>query len=186
MNVFKSSNMFENKPYNQFKSYNNIKIESKKDFEIKENEFPELSIPIKNNSNNTKTFTSLLKEQESIKVEEKTEDIVSPGWSLYKYTKNNNGIFGKCSKLTYKIENSIIDQTQEIVKQNEEEAITNALTCLHEKRTNKYKELWGLDEWEQTFICPNYDYEYFDKLDEAYELEQNQIYEEQYEEYDDY
>lgn len=201
MNVFKSATIFENnkdeyvnKTYNQFKSYNTLpKNVAKKDFKIKENEFPELSTPIKNNSSNTKTFTFLLKEEEPIKVEVKTEDIVPPGWTLYKYAKKNNDLFGKSSKLISKIENPIIDKNQEIVKLkvmlNESDEIINALTRLHEKRTNKYKELWGEDEWEQMFNCPNYDYEYFDRLDEEYEVEQNKINEEQYnnyEEHDDY
>jgi hypothetical protein len=201
MNIFKSStNIFENrkdeyvnKPRNQFKSYNNTtpKVSQKKDFEIKENEFPELSSPIKNNQDNTKSFSYLLKKEELnnvIKIEEKTEETVPVGWSMYKYSKLNNNFLGKCSKLTFKIENNFIDKNKETntekIMLNECEAIINALSQLHEKRSNKYKEDWGEDEWEKTFIFPNYDYEYFDKLDEAYEIEQNKINEEQY--YDDY
>ena len=62
----------------------------------------------------------------------------------------------------------------------------NALYILHEKRTNEYKELWGEDEWERMFIFPNYDYEYFDKLDEEYEDEQEKLNEQYYVEYEDY
>ena len=73
-------------------------------------------------------------------------------------------------------------------KQTMDEAkqIINALSTLHEKRTNIYKEAWGEDEWQHNFICPNYDYEYFDKLDEAYELEQNKLNEQYYNDYQDY
>ena len=69
---------------------------------------------------------------------------------------------------------------------NEAEEIIIALSLLHEKRTNEYKEFWGESEWERMFVCPNYDYEYFDKLDEAYEIEQHKL-NEQYnnEDYDD-
>jgi len=49
--------------------------------------------------------------------------------------------------------------------------IINSLVLLHEKRTNEYIELWGYDEWEKNFRFPNYDYEYFNKLDELYEEE---------------
>lgn len=196
MNVFKSANIFENrkdeyvnKPRNQFKSYNDTapKVLQKKDFEIKENEFPELSSPIKNNQDNTKSFSSLLKKEDTnnvTKIEEKKEEIVPAGWSMYKYSKLNNKFVGKCSKLTSKIENIVIDKNTEKIMLNECEEIINALSQLHEKRSNKYKENWGEDEWEKTFIFPNYDYEYFDKLDEAYELEENKNNEEQY--YDDY
>jgi hypothetical protein len=197
MNVFKSSNIFENKkdeyvnkPYNQFKSYNTAsKVSQKKDFEIKDCEFPELSSPSKNNSDNKKSFSSLLKKEEpikTIKIEEKTEEIVPPGWFMYKYRKLNSKFYGNYSKLTSKIENDIIDYKNTKVELNECEEIINALSYLYEKRTNKYKEDWGEDEWEQMFIYPNYDYEYFDKLDEAYEIEQNKIIEEQQDDYNDY
>jgi hypothetical protein len=49
--------------------------------------------------------------------------------------------------------------------------VLNALVHLHEKRTNDYIEMWGYDEWEKEFLFPNYDYNYFDKLDKIYEEE---------------
>jgi len=97
----------------------------------------------------------------------------------------------KCSKLTIKIQKPFIKKKYEIekpkleVELNEAEKIIEALSLLHEKRTNEYKELWGEDEWEQMFICPNYDYEYFDKLDEAYENEQYKLNEQYYNQDDD-
>lgn len=194
MNVFKSANIFENrkdeyvnKTRNQFKSYNDnvTKASQKKDFEIKENEFPELSSPVKNNSDSTKSFSSLLKKEESNNVIKIEEEIVPAGWCMYKYSKLNNKFYVKCSKLTSKIENNVNDKKSKIIL-NESEAIINALSYLHEKRSNKYKEDWGEDEWEKTFIFPNYDYEYFDKLDEAYEIEENKINEEDYNNYNDY
>lgn len=45
------------------------------------------------------------------------------------------------------------------------------LNYLHEKRTKEYIENWGYDEWARLYRFPNYDYEYFDKLDEKYERE---------------
>lgn len=49
--------------------------------------------------------------------------------------------------------------------------LLNRLSYLHEKRTNDYIDKWGKDEWENVFRFPNYDYEYFDKLDELTEAE---------------
>ena len=46
---------------------------------------------------------------------------------------------------------------------------------LYEKRTNKYIELWGYDEWERMFMFSNYDYQYFDKLDKKYAEEMEEI-----------
>ena len=45
------------------------------------------------------------------------------------------------------------------------------LSSIHEKRTQEYIDRWGEDEWNKMFKFPNYDYEYFDKLDELYEDE---------------
>jgi hypothetical protein len=47
--------------------------------------------------------------------------------------------------------------------------VLHALVALHEKRTKEYIDLWGYETWEKMFRFPNYDYEYFDKLDEEYE-----------------
>ena len=202
MSGFKSRNdMYESKTYNQFKSYNNTTIViPKKDFEIKVNDFPELTKsvtkPITNkSSNNVKSFTSLLKKKEEVKeevkAEVKEEEIVPPGWVLYKHTKNNNKLFGiKYSKIT-SIQ-SDIDKKTELINVNDEDNDDNVaqkivitLSKLYEKHTNEYKELWGEDEWERMFICPNYDSEYFDKLDEAYQNELDKLYEDQHFIYND-
>jgi len=180
--------------YNQFKSYNSKPIFiQKKDFAMKEDEFPDLVSPVKNNSTNVKSFASLLKKNEEIsEKDENNDEIIPSGWSYYKHTKFKNGLCGdKNSEVVTKIQKPFINinKKYEIVRQKviltEEEKIINALSLLHEKRTNEYKELWGEIEWERVFICPNYDYEYFDKLDEAYEAEQEKM-NEQYDIYDVY
>ena len=186
--------------YNQFKGYKPAIAIPKKEFVIKDDEFPDLASPVKNNKNsNVMSFASLLKrdeekEKEKEIVEEEYEEIVPDGWSYYKYTKFKNGLCGdKNSEVTTKIQKPFIDKKYEVFKPkvvlNEAEEIINALSLLHEKRTNEYKELWGEAEWERMFICPNYDYEYFDKLDEAYETEQynlNSQYSDHYEDSDSY
>ena len=206
MSAFKINNKFDvfnkereyDKPkypvYNQFKNYNSTPVPVKKDFEIKEDEFPDLAKPVTNNTNNVKSFASLLEVKEEVKEEIKNDEeelIIPPGWSYYKYTKFKNEMCGDvCSNVITKIQKPIITKKYEIEKPkkvlNETEEIVIALSLLHEKRTNEYKELWGESEWERMFICPNYDYEYFDKLDEAYEDEQYKL-NEQYndDDYDD-
>jgi len=174
--------------YNQFKSYKPpVKVITKKDFLLKEDEFPDLEFSDKNNANNNTNVTSfaflLKKDEEKEKEKEIFEDaedeIIPPGWTCYKYTKFKNGLCGdKNSEVTIKIQKPFInvDKNSEIVKPkvilSEAEEIIIALSLLHEKRTNEYKELWGEAEWERMFMCPYYDYEYFDKLDEAYEIEE--------------
>ena len=54
---------------------------------------------------------------------------------------------------------------------NNEIKVLHALVALHEKHTQEYIDLWGYETWEKMFRFPNYDYEYFDKLDEQYEEE---------------
>ena len=56
-----------------------------------------------------------------------------------------------------------------------DEGLTKAMKKVGSMTTNEYKEFWGESEWERMFVCPNYDYEYFDKLDEAYEIEQSEL-----------
>jgi hypothetical protein len=63
------------------------------------------------------------------------------------------------------------------------------LSSIHEKRTKEYIDRWGDDEWNAMFRFQNYDYEYFDKLDELYEDEldehsQNELDERNNEDYD--
>ena len=179
--------------YNQFKSYKpHVKVITKKDFLLKEQEFPDLEFSVKNNdnnnnnnNNNVKSFAFLLKkdeEKEKEIVEDAEDEIIPPGWSCYKYTKFKNGLCGdKNSEVTTKIQKPFInvDKNSEIVKPkvilSEAEEIIIALSLLHEKRTNEYKKLWGESEWERMFMCPYYDYEYFDKLDEAYEIEEAKL-----------
>ena len=212
MSNFKSNNKFDvfnkekekekeydNKPkYNQFKSYSSsTPVPVKKDVEMVEEAFPKLSKPVKTtiNTNNikSKSFASLLEKEEikeEIKKDEEEEIKILPGWSYYKYTKLKNKMCGdKCSNVTIKIQKPLIPINYEISKEkkplNEAEEIILALSLLHEKRTKEYKELWGESEWERMFVCPNYDYEYFDKLDEAYEIDQYNLNEQYYNEDDD-
>jgi hypothetical protein len=157
---------FDNKPkyqtYNKFKSEEKY-IPPKKDFQIKEDEFPELS----------------------------TSNIVKPlvlsSWVLYNADHGQiklNETFAFTTTTTT-TSNPIISKNKKEVEVNEAEEIIEALSFLHEKRTEEYIKLWGEEEWERMFIFPNHDYEYFDKLDEAYEIEQNKI-NEQYSNYDSY
>ena len=162
---------FDNKPkyqtYNKFKSDEKY-IPQKKEFQMKENEFPEL-------------LTSNL-EKKSDTIE---QALVSSSWISYKVDHTQ---FKLNETFTFKSTtnpNPIISKNKKEVELNEAEEIIEALSFLHEKRTEEYIELWGEEEWERMFIFPNHDYEYFDKLDEAYEIEQNKI-NEQYSNYDSY
>jgi len=66
----------------------------------------------------------------------------------------------------------------------------HALVALNEKRTEEYIHIWGYDTWKKMFRFTNYDYEYFDKLDEKYKEEMEKWREEKEKEnnseYEDY
>ena len=186
MSAFREKEYYDKPKYNQFKNYNSKPIIIKKEFLLKENEFPDLALPVNininiNNNTSVKSFASLLKKDEEISETsdiDEVDEIIPPGWSYYKYTRFKNGLCGdKNSEVTTKIQKPFINIITkfEIVRQklvlNEAEEVFNALSLLHQKRTNEYKELWGESEWERMFLCPNHDYEYFDKLDAVYEAE---------------
>ena len=46
--------------------------------------------------------------------------------------------------------------------------IMNNLCDKYERFSNDYIKQWGLIEYEKMFTFPDYDYNYFDKLDEEY------------------
>ena len=57
----------------------------------------------------------------------------------------------------------------------------NALASLYDKRTNDYIAMWGYDEWDETFRFQNYDYDYFNKLDELDNIEyEKELQDEEY------
>jgi len=113
-----------------------------------EEHFPKLSATEKLSATDKKLFTDKLKETIFVKTQETT---LSPGWI------------------------SITPTTKPIHTRTSSSSINGKwadyLTYLHEKRTKEYIENWGYDEWEKLYRFPNYDYEYFDKLDEKYERE---------------
>jgi len=91
---------------------------------------------------------------------------LKPGWLLIKRDPLTNKIYQR-----YKKGN---DENEKYLEKNIDDddfthnsKIINTLIELHKKRMEDYIELWGYDDWENTFRFPNHDYEYFDKLDES-------------------
>ena len=58
--------------------------------------------------------------------------------------------------------------------------INTILEKAYETRTSKYIDMWGHDMWEQMFIIPDYDYDYFEDLDELDDEENELTNEEEY------
>ena len=61
-----------------------------------------------------------------------------------------------------------LKNTDPVEKSENEIAIEtfDALAELYDSRDNEFIDTWGYEEWERTFRFPNYDYNYFDRLDE--------------------
>lgn len=160
------------------KRYDNDDLKKRRQLEepinqdININNFPEL-ILIKNN----KTLSTEMNYMNVIKkVETKCnkEQIISrpnfdkqyinlqPGWNLLKKD----------------LKTIIIDISREENLTCENKVayeVFEKLAKLHEKRSKEYIELWGYDEWEKMFRFSNYDYEYFNKLDEQYTQEIEEV-----------
>ena len=98
------------------------------------------------------------------------DDTVDPGWVLLKKDKPTNKIVVKYGS------------HKESRPQNYTENIINSLVEINEKHKKEFIYLWGEDEYEKTFLFPNYDYDYFNKLDELYEEEMELLYQEEMEE----
>lgn len=134
--------------------------------------FPELAPKVGQNistTNGTINYASLSEKLTTSVVENKVTSNVDidyknllPGWSIIKKDIDKNNITIK----TKPLKESILEKNNDNNFQ-----LLNALVELHENRTSEYIENWDYDEWEKMFKFPNYDYNYFDKLDELYYAE---------------
>jgi len=91
------------------------------------------------------------------------EEFVEPGWAVFKYNKTTN------ERVTLYGKTTILDKEEyELTSYDSIQSFIH----LYKTRTNEYIHSWGEAEYENMFIYPNYDYEYFDKLDELLEKEE--------------
>jgi hypothetical protein len=210
---FNSFNSYENRPrrpvISDFESIKSKELREKKEKErqdelkiIEEKEtqkslaienFPDLLV--KNNNNNKMTENKITENKplvlqtgfiDKVKIVKKVTNInekvshIKPGWVEIR----QDPITRKLITASNPIPNYTSDDD------NSDINVLHALVALHKKRTKEYIDLWGYDKWEEMFRFPNYDYEYFDKLDEEYEEEMEKWSEEREKEnnsdYEDY
>jgi hypothetical protein len=110
---------------------------------------------------------SFLEKLKTVKVDpllENKEEVVKDGW--VSITFQNRKTTFKYGKMSY------VDYNNDMISPD---YVMSSLVNLHEKRKEKYINLWGYDCYEKIFLFPNYDYEYFDKLDEQYDLEMEKL-----------
>lgn len=172
----------------QFLKNEKKRLEEEKQKNLSMESFPEL---VKLSTNSTtinsnipsfleKITTKVKKEEEEPKNEKQLfTETLKPGWALFTFDKGINK--------TTMIEKRIIKNDEKSL--NELDITYNvfdALANLHENRRQEYINNWGEDAYEEMYIFPNYDYNYFDKLDEKYEEEMikyNNAVGQQYEDY---
>ena len=161
-----------------------IKAGKIKEEQIKEklsiNSFPILIKSNKNINQNVEiTKPSFLEKITTKKKEEVIEVIeeeqIKPGWVEIKYNKNTK-------KIDYRYGTPVSCYR----KPTYESIVLQKLVENHEKWKAYYIQLWGEDEYEKMYRFPNYDYHYFDKLDEEYERQQEEYEIEQGSEDSDY
>jgi hypothetical protein len=97
----------------------------------------------------------------------KDDETVSPGWVKLEKNKITKKVTIKYGKKTY-----ISDDEREITPTD----VLYNLVMLHEQRKEDYIRDWGEESYEKTFKFINYDYDYFDNLDEEYERNQIEEY----------
>jgi hypothetical protein len=95
------------------------------------------------------------------------EEKVEPGWVKLEKNKITKKITIKYGKRTYLSDDEKVMTSEDIL---------STLVKSYERRKNEYIRDWGEESYEKTFKFVNYDYDYFERLDE--ELEINQMNEE--------
>ena len=89
------------------------------------------------------------------------DEIVKPGWVCIKQdnkTKQPIWVYGNCC--------SKVDETVTI---EDPYYAFERLVTQYQKRKNEYIKTWGYEEYDKMFLFQNYDYEYFDNIDENYD-----------------
>jgi hypothetical protein len=135
-----------------------------------------------NNNNNEKnqsiTFIEAMKTKNKEKPNEKItndDDVVPPGCVCIKYdeaTKKQIWIYGKNTSSI----NNFNNEKNPLEENDDPCVIFQRLVNLHQGRKYDHISKWGIDEYEKMFLYQNYDYEYFDKLDEQIEKNMEKYY----------
>jgi hypothetical protein len=164
------------------------KLKKQKETEtlLQESNFPELisskvEKDILTKSNDTILFADRIKqsivESESNSLRKDVKPMVEPGWVSLSFDLSNNN--------RRKIQWDYGPRTYMDSQEDESYNVLCKLVELNEKHRTEYIEYWGDEEYEKMFKMPNYDYAYFERLDELHEEEMQMIHQER-EEYNNY
>jgi hypothetical protein len=132
-----------------------------------------------NNENNEKnqsiTFIEAMKiKKKQIRSEKiTTDDDVPPGCVCIKYdkiSKKTVWIYGKNTTSSIANEKSGLEENEEPC------VVFQRLVDLHQGRKYNHISKWGIDEYEKMFLYQNYDYDYFDNLDDHIQQDMEKYY----------
>jgi len=157
---YSSKDQFDRNGQNQD---SRIKANAALQLELTDENFPSIMPPttnkVKTDLNYTELFTSLSNTQPTKVVVDANIETLPPGWVSLKKDPASNKIIWRENK----------SKNADPVEKSENELATEALDALvelYDMRDEEYIDTWGYEDWERTFRFPNYDYEYFDRLDE--------------------
>ena len=157
---YSSKDQFDRNGQNQ---ESRIKANAALQLELTDENFPSIMPPttnkVKTDLNYTELFTSLSNNQPTKVVVDANIETLPPGWVSLKKDPASNKIIWRENK----------SKNADPVEKSENELATEALDALvelYDMRDEEYIDTWGYEDWERTFRFPNYDYEYFDRLDE--------------------
>lgn len=119
-------------------------------------DFPELVKPKTTLNAEQDTTNFLDKLQLPVKIKPVSKDVVPLGWIKMKRSTTNHV--------------TVVSNFFPVIDEDLAYDVINGLDRLHEKRTQEYINDWGYDEWDREFCFQNYDYGYFDRLDDIYEM----------------
>jgi hypothetical protein len=132
-------------------------------------EFPELQIKKKESivldNKNKSNFIDAIKMNNLIPSEENSNEIqneeaIPPGCVCIQFDKTSNQ-----QKWIYGVDVSKNEDVESVIEENPY-FVFQRVTDLYNNRKNEHIKKWGIEEYDQMFMFQNYDYEYFDKLDE--------------------
>jgi hypothetical protein len=116
--------------------------------------------------------TDVAKTKENKSENDKADDVPPPGCVCIKYdeaTKKTIWIYGENT-------NGFYDEKPNVEEDEDPRDVFQRLVNLHQSRKYEHIRKWGFDEYDKMFLYQNYDYEYFDKLDEDIERNMESYY----------
>lgn len=156
-------NLFNYNPEKEKQKVKKLEEEKiKKNLDI--SNFPEIVLKIEKKQITDNKNPSFLEKLNTVKENqnknEPEEKIITDGWvSISFENRRPTYKFGKMSYFTDKVTKTTPNH------------IMFNLVELHENRKAEYIEKWGEEDYENTFLFKNYDYDYFNNLDEIYDME---------------